>query len=206
MELVSTEEGEKSVTRRLAILASAESIHNATIFDAGGGEGQPGEQVADAQYNFAGAKDILDTYAEFVSAISDIPATRLLGRAPEGMNASGESQQRDWEKMVRARQTLELQPCLDRLDPFLVQSALGRADTEIWSEWSPLDIPGRKETAERFKTEMEAIEMLQATGAIPQRAFAIAVQSKLIEEGYLPGLEAVLDEIDGEERGGRERN
>lgn len=195
MDLVSTAEGEKNVMRRLAILASAESIHNATIFDAGGGEGHPGEEITDAQYNFAGARDILEAYAEFVAAISDIPATRLLGRAPEGMNASGESQQRDWEKMIRARQTLELQPCLDRLDSYLLQSALGRMDEAIWYEWSPLDTPDRKETAERFKTEMDAIEMLQATGAIPEPAFARAVQSKLIEEGYLPGLEAALKEV-----------
>ena len=201
--LVAAPGGEEAVSARLSVIALAESIHNASVYDSGT-DGTNAEKIDDVTYSFAGAKDILSAYAEFVAAISDIPATRLLGRAPEGMNASGDSQQADWKKLVKAKQELDLAPCLDRMDPWLLQSALGSAPDGYWWEFAPLDTPDQSEVATRFKTEMEAIERLQVMAAIPERAFNEAVQSKMIEEGYLPGLEAALMKIPDDERWGVE--
>ena len=195
---------QSAVQERLAILVQAESIHNATIFDAGDGEGKGGERIEDVSYTFAGAKDVLGAYAEFVAAISDIPATRLLGRAPEGMNSSGDSQQADWRKKVRAMQTLDLAPCLDRVDRHLLQSALGRVPDGQWYDFAPLDTPGEKENADRFFVLMQAAEKLQATASIPDRAFNRGLQSLMIEEGFLPGLETALNELPEDERWGIE--
>lgn len=192
---------EAKVFDRLAILATAESMHNAVVFDAGDDEGKGGEKITDAEYNFAGAKDMLYAYGEFVAAISDIPATRLLGRAPEGMNASGDSQQRDWNKAIRARQELDLTPCLDRLDPHLLAVA-GASTANANASWDPLDTPSEKENAERFKVQMEAIDKLQATAAIPDEAFNRGVQSLMVEEGYLPELKLALSELGDDERYG----
>jgi hypothetical protein len=192
---------EAKVFDRLAILATAESMHNAVVFDAGDDEGKGGEQITDAEYNFAGAKDMLYAYGEFVAAISDIPATRLLGRAPEGMNASGDSQQRDWNKAIRARQTLDLAPCFDRLDPHLLAAA-GASVASANATWDPLDTPSEKENADRFKVQMEAAEKLANLAAIPDEAFNRGVQSLMVEEGYLPELELALSELGDEERYG----
>lgn len=202
MDLAASPDGERKIQTRLSAVALAESIHNATIFDAGDGEGKGGETLTDATYNFAGAKDILGFFAEFVAAISDIPATRLLGRAPEGLNSSGDSQQDDWDKAIRARQTLELGPCMDRLDPYLVLSATGKGEPDAANDWAPLDTPSQKEDAERFKLQTEAIEKLINSGTIPDRAMARGVQSLMIEEGYLPELEAALAEIPDDEKYG----
>ena len=202
IELAASPDGEEQVMKRLALLATAESIHNATIFDAGDPEsGKGGEQITDATYSFAGAKDMLYAYGEFVAAISDIPATRLLGRAPEGMNASGDSQQKDWQKKVRAMQELDLTPCLDRLDPHLLASA-GAPAEKANASWDPLDTPSEKENAERFKVQMEAVDKLQATAAIPEEAFNRGVQSLMVEEGYLPELELALSQLSDDERYG----
>lgn len=195
---------QNAVQERLAILAQAESIHNATIFDAGDSDGKGGEKIEDVTYSFAGAKDVLNAYAEFVSAISDIPATRLLGRAPEGMNSSGDSQQADWRKKVRAMQTLDLAPSLDRLDACLIPSALGTVPDGQWYEFSPLDTPGEKENADRFFTLMQAAEKLAGMAAMPERAFNRGLQSLMIEEGFLPELEMALAEIPEDERWGIE--
>jgi phage-related protein (TIGR01555 family) len=204
LSLSASPEGEGQVMKRLAILATAESIHNATIYDAGDEEGNGGEKIDDVTYSFAGAKDILNAYGEFVAAISDIPATRLLGRAPEGMNSSGESQQKDWNKKVRALQTLDLAPCLDRLDRYLVPSAIGSAAKDAAYDFAPLDTPGEKERAETFKLGAEAIEKVAMLAAVPDRALARGVQSWLVEEGYLPELEAALGEMSDDERYGIE--
>lgn len=204
MELVSGTDGETLVMERLAVLAQAESIHNAVIFDAGDGGSNPGETITDATYSFAGAKDILNAYAEFVCAVADIPATRLLGRAPEGMNSSGDSQQKDWAKKIRAKQTLELQGCLDRIDAWLVPSALGSYPPEILWEFAPLDMPSQAEEATRFKATAEALEKVQAMACIPDIAFANAAQNTLVEGGWMPGLEAALAAVPEAERYGIE--
>ena len=203
-EIVSTPGGEAAVSARLEVIALAESMFNATLFDAGT-DGKDAEKIEDITYSFAGAKDILSAYAEFVAAISDIPATRLLGRAPEGMNSSGDSQQADWRKRIRAMQTLELAPCLDRVDPWLVQSATGSLpDASAWYDFAPLDTPGEKENADRFAVQVGALEKLVNMGIMPERALAKGAQSLLVEEGYLPGLEAALEEIPEDERWGIE--
>lgn len=197
-------DGEALIMQRLSVMAAAESIHNTTVYDAGSkDDGKGGEVVQDAQYNFAGAKDVLNAYGEWVASISDIPATRLLGRAPEGMNSSGDSQQKDWNKRVRAMQTLDLAPCLDRLDPHLLAAA-GAASDKISYEFDPLDSPSEKERADIFKVEMEAAEKLQLTGAIPDQAFNRGLQSLMIERGYLPELELALSELPDDERFGIE--
>lgn len=202
--IVSTPGGQAAITARLEVIALAESMFNATVFDAGS-DGKGGEDISDVTYSFGGAKDILNAYAEFVSAISDIPATRLLGRAPEGMNSSGDSQQRDWDKRIIAMQTLELEPCMDRLDAYLIPSALGTGLPDgAWFEWSPLDTPSEQQRAERFAKEAEAIERVANLGAVPERAFNEGVQSWLIEEGYLPGLETALAAMPDDERYGVE--
>jgi phage-related protein (TIGR01555 family) len=206
MQTTATPGGDTLIQKRLAAVVMAESIHNATIFDAGDPEtGKGGETITDATYTFAGVKDVLAAYAEFVAAISDIPATRLLGRAPEGMNASGDSQQADWRKKVRAMQTLDLGPCLDRLDRYLVPSAIGSVPPQFAYDFAPLDTPDQTAVAARFKTQMEAVEKLANLNVMPEQALSRGVQSLMIEEGYLPELEAALAAYPDDERYGLEQ-
>jgi phage-related protein (TIGR01555 family) len=201
-ELVSTAEGEAALGARLSMISLAESMYNATIYDAGDGPDKPAERIDDVAYSFAGAKDILNAYGEFVAAISDIPATRLLGRAPEGMNSSGDSQQKDWVKKVRAMQTLQLAPCLDRLDTFLVPSALGNVPDKIDYDFEPLEAPDEDKQATRFKTVAEALTQISNLGALPEQAFNEAAQNTLVEGEWMPGLGQALDKIPEAERFG----
>lgn len=201
-DLVSTATGEQQLAKRMAALQLGESIYNATLRDAGEGKAGDGETIEHRQVNWAGIPEIMYAFATFVAAVSDIPVTRLLGRAAEGMNASGDSQQKDWNKMVRARQNLALRPCLDQLDAALIPSALGSRPSEIWWQFSPLDTPTEAEEATRFKTTMEAVEKAMNTGAIPDQAFNKAVQNTIIEGGWMPGLDGALDEIPEAERYG----
>jgi phage-related protein (TIGR01555 family) len=198
--------GEADVQKRIATFALGESMFNATIYDAGSGKdsNNPGEQIDDVQYTFTGMKEVMEAFGRWASALSDIPSTRLLGTAAEGLNANGESQQKDWNKQIRARQTLVTGPCLDQLDRFLIPSALGKSDAKIWYEFPPLDLPDEKTVAETFKITMEAAEKLQMTGAVPDIAFNKGLQSTITEAGWMPALEGALAEIPEDERFGGE--
>lgn len=202
MELVSTQDGETALNGRLQTMALAESMYNIALFDSGDGKDSASETITDVSYNFAGAKDIINAYGEFACAISDIPATRLLGRAPEGMNSSGDSQQADWGKLIMARQNLELAPCLDRVDAFMLPSAIGSAPENASYAFAPLDVETEKDRATRFFTQMQAVEKLVAMNTMPEQALNRGVQSLLVAEGYLPELEDALSDLSDEERYG----
>lgn len=201
-DIVSTTGGEAAIGKRLETLAIAESLYNVSIYDSGLGPDAVSEKIDDISYNFAGAKDILNAYAEFVCAISDIPATRLLGRAPEGMNSSGDSQQKDWVKKIRSMQTLDLKPCLDKLDAFLVPSALGSTPAKVDYDFEPLEAPDEDKTATRFKTVAEALNTIATLNAMPEQAFNEAAQNTLVEGEWMPGLGQALAKIPEAERFG----
>jgi phage-related protein (TIGR01555 family) len=205
LEMAATTEGEATIVKRFAALAMGESMHSVTLYDAGR-DGKDGEAISDHAVSWAGIPEIMNAFAAFLAAVADIPVTRLMGRAAEGMNASGESQQTDWNKAIRARQTLDLQPCLDQLDKALIPSALGSRPADVWWQFAHLGQPSQKDEADRFSTFMGAVEKVQNTGALPDVAFAKAVQTSLVEYGWMPGLEGALDEVPEAERYGIEQD
>jgi hypothetical protein len=117
------------------------------------------------------------------------------------MNATGKSDDDNWNKMVVAGQKLELRPCLELLDPFLLRSA-GADPAKVTWKFAPLSVPSEKEEAETFNTTMDAVAKLQATGAIPDEAFAKGVQNLMSEREYVPGLDQALAKIPEAERFG----
>ncbi len=199
-QLVGDVEGETLISKRLAAMSVGESVHNATIFDSGNGTSNPGETITDFQVAWTGMDSVMNAFDMRVCAVADIPATRLLGKAAEGMNSSGDGQQQDWHKHVRAMQELRLRPCLDKLDKPLLQSAVGTVDASIWYDFAPLDVPDEKSVAETNKLRVEAAVKAQETGAIPDAAFAEGFQSLCVETGIMPALETALEKIAESER------
>lgn len=204
-DTVSDPAARDALQKRIADMATGESMHHVTLYDAGDGA-NGGEKIDHRQITWAGIPEIIRVYAETVSAIYDIPMTRLWGKAAEGMSASGQSQQQDWNKAIRARQTIQLAPCLDALFRFLIPSALGRVDTSIWYDFAPLSIPTEAEEATRFKTLTEAMDKVQMSGAVPEMAFNEGYQSLLVENGFVPGLESALAKVPENERFGMDPN
>lgn len=71
---------------------------------------------------------ILDHVYKRMAAISGIPATRLMGQSPVGMNATGESDMVNWAMTVRAMQHSILPEPLQTLDTVLMRNAGIRGD------------------------------------------------------------------------------
>jgi phage-related protein (TIGR01555 family) len=191
----------EQLNKRIEVIALGESSLNATVYRSSGGPGDAGETITDYQVTWAGIPAMMDAFDQRVAAVSDIPFTRLMGRSPAGMNATGKSDDDNWNKMVVSGQKLELRPCLERLDPILLRSA-GVDPTEVTWKFAPLSVPSEAEEAATFKTTMEAVTALQATGAIPDEAFNKGVQNLMSEREYIPGLDQALAEIPENERFG----
>lgn len=142
--------------------------------------------------------DIIRTYLAIVAGAFDIPATRLLGKAPDGMNATGEGDERNYWTMISSRQDSDLRPALDRLDPALRASA-GLGEDAYW-EFAPLTVLTETEKADVDKKKAETVNIYATTGLIPERALEEAVQNMIVEDGLLPGLDQILDDMPEDER------
>ncbi len=73
--------------------------------------------------NFSGLPELMDRYARRLAAAADIPATRFWGQSPIGLNATGESDMRNYALRVAAMQKASLTGPLSRLDAVLVKDA-----------------------------------------------------------------------------------
>ena len=93
--------------------------------------------------NVTGYSDLMLRTMELVSANSGIPMTKLFGRSPEGMNATGEGDFVQWAGTVQSYQMQTLQPAINRLVALvaLQQDWKDKPDDMAWN-WpslKPLD-------------------------------------------------------------------
>ena len=146
------------------------------------------------QLSFTGIPEVLDSFLIVASGAADIPATRLLGRSPAGMNSTGESDVRNYYDRIRSDQSLRMTPAMRMLDDCIQAHALGSIDPDIHYEWVPLWQMDEKEKAAIGKLRAEAVKIIVDSGMVPMAALAKGYVNQLIESGDYPGLEAAMAE------------
>lgn len=175
-------EYEKRFMRRVELANTGKSIHRMLIID----EKEEWEQ---RQLELTGMPDVIRTFMALVAGAADIPATRLLGKAPDGMNATGQGDQDNYDQMVRTKQENELRPKLDMLDAVLVRSALGAFPEEVYYEFSPLTVMGESAQAEVESKEATTLKALVDTGLFQDEALEEAFSNRMVESGRWPGYD-----------------
>ncbi|RIJ15965.1 DUF1073 domain-containing protein [Henriciella mobilis] len=190
-ENIASKEYSDLLVKRFQTSDSIKSIINGIILDAE-------EEHDQKQISFSNLPEIIREYLQIVSGVSDIPATRLLGQAPGGLNSDGESALRNYYDRIRAEQTLTVGPALSRLDEVLIRSATGQRDDDVHALWNPLYQLDEKEQMEVEKGRSETFGKYASMGLVPSGVLAKAVENALIESGRFPGIEAAYEEF-GEE-------
>jgi phage-related protein (TIGR01555 family) len=185
---LSTEEGTKALTTRFTNANILKSINNMLLLDSQ-------EEWDRKQTSFAALPDILDRYLQIVSGAADIPATRLLGQAPRGLNATGDSDMRNYYDMVVAMREQAIGRQLAYLDQILWIDAIGSIPKDVYPEWEPLWqlTPGEKATIALQKAQ--ATNIYGTLNIMPEEALRAGVQNQLIEDGTYPGLEAAIEQL-----------
>lgn len=202
LDLVATSEGRERLNQRIALISTGENSLNATVYRSGTGNDDPGEKIDDYQVTWAGIPAMMDAFDQRVSAVADIPFTRLMGRSPAGMNATGEHDTDNWNDAVSDGQENETRPCLEAIDPFLLRSAgVAKPDDVTW-RWAPLWTPTEAEEAETFDKFMDGFTKMRDLNAIPERPFNEAFQNWVEEREIMPGLAPALAKLSEEERFG----
>lgn len=168
-------------------LAEQFSIYRAAMVDA------QGVKVNQHAASFGSVPELMMMFMQFLSAASDIPATRFLGQAPGGLNATGESDLQNYYDMVRgAVQTSKLKPMQQREIDWIgcglwgFQSWMQKRQSleleypELWNETA-------KEKADRMSLYVTMIKSLMDSGAINGEA---AVKELKARGAFVTDIEA----------------
>jgi phage-related protein (TIGR01555 family) len=144
--------------------------------------------------NFSGLPDMIRVYLMIAAGAGDVPATRFLSQSPNGMDATGDNDLRNYYDNVRSQQKNRIGPTLSTLDEVLIRSALGDRPQEVYYNWKPLWQPTQSEKADNLLKTSQALANIYNTGYVPDEVMSTAVQNMLIEDGSFPGIESAIDD------------
>lgn len=194
--MLETEEGEDIVLRRLQVIDMAKGIINSIAIDA------EGEDYDYKTLAFSGVKEVIDSSCNMLSAVTNIPQTKLFGRSPAGENSTGESDMENYYTFVKKIQKLNLKNNLCTLIDIILAagSYKGRFEKipEYKLEFKPLWSLSEAEQANVDQTRAQ-VELAKAQTAqiyVDLQALdASEVRKRLAESGEFT-ISDILDEED----------
>jgi len=191
-ELMSTRAGAQKVIDRFTNSNVAKSVINTLMLDVE-------EEYERHEMQFSNLDKVMTLFLLVCAAAADIPATRLLGREPAGMNATGEGDLRNYYDRLSADQEVRLTPVLSKLDEVLIRSTLGSRDPDVHYTWRPLWQMSDEEKAKIELQKAQAFLIDVNTGLIDPQALKEGRQNSLVESGFLyPGLDAAIEAAEAE--------
>jgi phage-related protein (TIGR01555 family) len=178
---------EAQFLRRVELSNLGKSNHRALMMDAA-------EDWEQRQLTLVGMADLIRVYVALVAGAADIPATRLLGKSPDGMNSTGDSDQSNYEQMIRTKQKNVVRPALEKLDQPLIRSALGSKPDEVYWEFAPLSVLSESDQANVENKEADTLSKLTATGLFQDEALEEAFSNRMVESGRWPGYDKARED------------
>lgn len=121
-QLLSTDEGENDVLRRLQLIDTARGILNSIAIDA------DGEEYDFKTITLSGVKEVIDSACNMLSALTEIPQTKLFGRSPAGMNATGESDLENYYSFIDKIRESQIRDNLCTLVDGIIQIGINRGE------------------------------------------------------------------------------
>lgn len=99
---------EELIKARMGVFDQVRSAIKAIVVDA------ESEDFVRSQLQLSGVEGIMDKFMMRVAGAANMPATKVFGMAPAGMNATGESDMRNWHNQIALEQREVLGPAMDR--------------------------------------------------------------------------------------------
>jgi phage-related protein (TIGR01555 family) len=127
------------------------------------------DKVEAIQYTFSGLNEISETQMMDISGSCDIPITRLFGRSPAGMSATGESDAQNYCDMINQQQHTVLKPRMDQLLPIMFMSEFGMIPKDLDLTFNPIETPTEDRLADIVGKKVTAIQGVFDTGIINQK-------------------------------------
>ena len=109
------------------------------------------------QYTFTGLPEVYDRVMMDVAGAARTPVTKLFGRSPAGMNATGESDMNNYYDYIDGLWENQLRPILERLLPIMALSAWGVVPDDLDIDFPPLQTPNSSEVADIADKKTQAV-------------------------------------------------
>lgn len=115
------------------------------------------EELIHMQTSLSELSNLLSNYQDQLCIPSRITNLKLLGNAPAGLNASGDSELDTWHETVSGYQDGNLRRPLENIFKIIQLSEFGEIKEDIYFEFNPLDEVSEKERAEIIKIRIDAV-------------------------------------------------
>lgn len=181
MAQLANPETTSALTSRFATAKLQKSINRMLLMDID-------EEYEQHAQSFTGVVELIEKFLSIVGGAADIPITRLLGTSPAGMDATGESDIRNYYDFLSAKQETELRPKLEYLDQIMFRSLFGREprEDELSFEFNPL-----WQMSEAEKAELQANRAVRDQAYTDMNVVNEAIIAKdLSEKGVYSGVDA----------------
>jgi hypothetical protein len=161
---------------RLALMEYSRSVMRGIALDAGDANHAP-ESFTRVPTPLGGIAEIIDRMMLRLACAADMPATRLFGRAPAGLNATGDSDTRAWYDTIASEQEVDLTPKLKRIYRLLAMSKQGPVkggkDLRFKIHHKPLWLPTDAETAATSYTIAKRDQIYLQTDVVKPEEVAV---------------------------------
>ncbi len=118
---------------------------------------------------FTGLSDVLNTFMLDMCGATEIPATRLFGRSPAGLNSTGDSDDRNYIDSLEKKRTSQVDPQIEKLLPVMAMSTWGQVPDDLDITWAPIMTVTADKLAELAKGKAESIVSVYNSGLISQK-------------------------------------
>lgn len=117
LDLLASENSEL-LAKRFELINTSKSAYRAIVLD-------QEEDYTRVEASLSQASNVVDSAMLRVSGSANIPASLLFGRAPAGLNATGDSDLENWNQQVASEQSLVLGPAIAKLYRYLLAAPGG---------------------------------------------------------------------------------
>ncbi len=121
-QILGTDEGEEMALKRLQVIDMARGILNSIAIDS------EGEEYDFKSFSLTGVKEVIDAACNMLSALTEIPQTKLFGRSPAGMNSTGESDLENYYNFIDKIRDLQMKDNLCLLVDAVIQIGINRKE------------------------------------------------------------------------------
>lgn len=141
------------------------------------------------QYTFTGWNFVIEAVQTNLAAATHIPITKLFGRSPAGMNATGDSDLQNYYDFIDGQRESKLRPILERLLPVMCMSVWGEIPEDIDFTFPPLWTPTAMELAQIAGAKVQAITQAFSTGMLTLGQAQKEVKKLADETGMFDSIE-----------------
>ena len=157
------------------------------------------DQVETHPYAFTGISDVYENFMMDMAGASEIPATKLFGRSPQGMNANGISDLKNYAEFISGLQERMLRPALEKLMPVMAYSCWGFCPDDFDIVFESIIEPSPSEKAELIDKLSEGVVAAFQCGLITREEGRAEMKARGEAYGVWGKLpSAVFDEMEEE--------